>query len=610
MRTGLVVGSGAVVVALLGAAAFLLSTCASYRTEVRRPPDDRADLLTDDRLADKAPQPFDPARVHDVPCGEGGSWVQNRSEAVIRLDVPMVRPDTDRAQLVLHPSYADAVRSNATGRAVLPSINAIDGKAKQFDDGLVAALDLACFEGIEGKLVGRVEIVKQIHEGVRIRTRRSEPYLAAALELAGAPVQKPDQAAVQTWLDRFEANETLSKPIGVHTWNEKLSRVFRFTRFLQQEFAPGEFPDAPHVEEALGFPLEAYERTLAIDRAVHNPPACGSLLDLGDARRVAVLPRSSSRELELIGRLFPRGLPAGTNLMSELVRRIRSGEVDLAPRPDGGWLDRQVFALESLLLPERADERDKLLLTKAYKKRMLEAFQALLVKRLETHAMAVGEAAAPRTAPQSVEPTLRVEPCATYALRTARAYSFVESFLVATLGEEALRSMRGLREGGDRGTDLLTELRAMRDLFYGIHLVSASDVGMEPRIAPDEPVDREACRAAALAWLAKAYEDPDLAVDTRVSIPVWEDAGQTRLWATLGVRLTTLHVSWAKRPRIRPSDGSEDWREAPWGSISYAIPVDDFAEIALGADRSLSREELRKSCGTGRTREEILREFE
>ena len=34
--------------------------------------------------------------------------------------------------------------------------------------------------------------------------------------------------------------------------------------------------------------------------------------------------------------------------------------------------------LETFLLPEKGNENQKLLLTKAYKKRMLEAFKALL----------------------------------------------------------------------------------------------------------------------------------------------------------------------------------------------------------------------------------------
>ena len=47
--------------------------------------------------------------------------------------------------------------------------------------------------------------------------------------------------------------------------------------------------------------------------------------------------------------------------------------MDLKPRKDGGWYDYQVYALETLLLPERGEETNKLMLTKTYKKRMLEA---------------------------------------------------------------------------------------------------------------------------------------------------------------------------------------------------------------------------------------------
>ena len=42
-------------------------------------------------------------------------WALNASDAVIRLDVPMVKPDQDPELLVLHPSYAAAVKG-AKGR--------------------------------------------------------------------------------------------------------------------------------------------------------------------------------------------------------------------------------------------------------------------------------------------------------------------------------------------------------------------------------------------------------------------------------------------------------------------------------------------------------------
>jgi len=43
-------------------------------------------------------------------------------------------------------------------------------------------------------------------------------------------------------------------------------------------------------------------------------------------------------------------------LMKELVRRIKSGEVDLQPKEGSGWYDYQVYALETLLMPEKGEE--------------------------------------------------------------------------------------------------------------------------------------------------------------------------------------------------------------------------------------------------------------
>ena len=40
---------------------------------------------------------------------EGGEWLLNASAAIIRLDVPMVKPDQEPDLLTLHPSFAAAV---------------------------------------------------------------------------------------------------------------------------------------------------------------------------------------------------------------------------------------------------------------------------------------------------------------------------------------------------------------------------------------------------------------------------------------------------------------------------------------------------------------------
>ena len=188
---------------------------------------------------------------------------------------------------------------------------------------------------------------------------------------------------------------------------------------------------------------------------------------------------------------------------------------------------------------------------------MLEAFRALVTKRRETHARNLEniKAAAPIGRPDELTgltPRLRVEPCPSYFLRTARSYGFLADFLESALGEPTLKGLHGLRESGQRENDLLTELRFMRSFFYGLYLQSAEDIGLKPTLMADEPVDRAVCEKAATDWLARQQSDPDLAADTRVAIPVYFDprTGTTRVWMTLGVRLARLEARYAGVPKF------------------------------------------------------------
>jgi hypothetical protein len=300
--------------------------------------------------------------------------------------------------------------------------------------------------------------------------------------------------------------------------------------------------------------------------------------------------------------------------MRELIRAIRSGTIDLAPGPDSGWYEYQVFALETFLMPEKGQEHAKLLLTKAYKKRMLEAFQALMTKRRETfvRSLAVAADAPMPRPPVKIRPRLRVEPCPTYFLRMARSYDFIANVLVATVGEEGVASLHGLKEGGERTRTLLEELHWMREFFYGLHILSAEDIGMTPALRPDEPVDRAACEAKATEWLASFRKDADLAVDTRVSVPLFYDtgSGRTRLWGTIGVRLARLDVSYARPPKIKPAQGTDEWQAvepSQLEGVQYVIAVDEFAEAEVPGLQPLTRKEFREVCDACKTKTEIVR---
>ena len=642
MRKTLIFLAVLAVVLIAGIALFRPSgeTYETERTDYKAPAPKDDEVLADDKLDDKKPA-FDAALVDRRPLGDDGAWLLNASAAVMRLDVPIIKPDSEPELLQLHPSYAAAAKAKGYGPAILPSVNLLDGKAKQFDDGLYAAIDLAYYQGVKDKLQSHVQLVKLIADKAG-KSSVAAPYLAAGLELAGVKLDVASTEEKDRLLARFQASEAESKPVGFYTWNEQLGALFRFMRFFQRPFGESDAKEL-EIPRALVAVLSQdkalladYEQVLSFYAKLSNPAHCLSLADIRSASTldmpavkrlaqekrvaqaaVAVFPPSTSKEAVLFGKLFPQGVPPNVDLMKELVKRIRSGEVDLKPKTDSGWYEYQVYALETLLLPEKGAEKDKLLLTKEYKKRMLEAFKALMTKRRETHVrqMAVLAAKAepppPPRAEITVEPRLRVEPAPTYYLRTARAYAFLANFLEASAGKEALQGLHGLKQGGERSQDLHAELLWMRGLFYGLHLIAAEDIGMKPTIAADEPVDQDASYKIASAWLAKAIEDADLAADTRVAVPIYFDLGRnvTRVWLTLGVRLTKLEAEYARPPSIKLAKGEGDWKPVAARKLqgaSYLIAVDEFAEVELKGIRTLSREELRAICDREKTKEAIL----
>jgi hypothetical protein len=605
------------------------------KTEYQQPPPDPWQELVDDRLEDKKPE-FDPKLIDRRKLGD---WLVNSSAAVVKLDVIAAKPDQDAALLTLHPSYAAAVQAagKTHGEEVLPSVNLIDGKAKQFDDGLYAALDQAYYSGLEGKLRSHVALVKAVFEKAGPNSPAA-PFLAAALELAGEKVAPDDTSTRDRLLQAFEANEVASKPIGFYTWNEKLKQCFRFLRFLQRPFGERDLETPVAVAQVLAADpalLADYRKAIDFYNKLTNPASCLSVADILDMKTpdaallirrckerkvddeaVALFPPSTSRENLLFRKLFGEGLPPNADLMRELIRAIRSGKVNLEPKKDSGWYERQVYALETLLLPEKGEESQKLLLTKAYKKRMLEAFQVLMTKRRETHVrqlkMEMAGAAAPHVVPDTIRPRLRLEPCPSYYVRTARAYAFLANFLESAVGAEGLKSLHGLKQDGQRQPDLHAELLGQRDLYYGLYLVTCEDVGLRPKLLAEEAVDEEHCYKLASDWLPKALDDADLAADTRVSVPIMIDVERrvTRLWVTLGVRLAKLDASYERPPSLKvAADKDAEWKEPEAWRVKtshYLIPVEEFAEVELAGLRALTRDELRALCDREKTKEAIV----
>lgn len=599
------------------------------RTEVKTPPVNTQAELVDDQLSDRM-SVFDPDLIDSRPIGD---WQVNTSAAILRIDSPMIRPDFEPQLIRLRASYAEVLQDARVADKILPSANLIDGVGKQFDDGLMAAIELAMFRGDAGASPSVLDVVKRLRAGVEASSAARD-YLDAVLQLSGeSPSAEADrQARITKWLDQFAA-QPMSSPLGFYTWNDELKAVWKTFRALQFPLVDDHEPIARQLAAALNADAQLasdYQAVHGFYGSLSNPTTKLCLSDLisddrslGDIAQqkqvdavVTLLPTSSSRETELFQQLFPLGLPAGSDLMSSLIKAIRSGEVDLAPAADEGWYQHQVYALETLLLTDKNQESAKLVLTANYKRRLLEAFKALITKRRETHMRNLGLSATSEAPLQAgdVSPRLRVEPTASFYLRTARAYAFIETLLVASIGEEKLSQWHGQRAGGERELSIAAELTLMKQRNYGFYLVACEDIGMRPEFAEGEEVDQPACMAAALEWLQSFATDPDLAVDTRVCVPIYIDpqANQTRMWGTVGVRLVKLNAAYLTPPSVRPLDGSGEWEEAERYLLSdsdYYLAVDDFAEFTITGTSPPTREAFRKMCDPFQTKEEFLARY-
>ena len=583
--------------------------------------------------ASKAPT-FDPARIDSRP--ENG-WLVNLSAAVTRLDIDPLKPDVDRELLKLHSNYRDAITSaQSNSVSILPSVNLIDGKAKQFDDGLFAALEQHWLQAHANGISGDLNWLQKL-AGSLPQDSRAAAYLAVGLQVAGIEVPATNQSAVAEFRSRFESDLLQTKPIGFYAWNESLRRCYRVGRYFQMEFENDAWItpllQALRQDQEL---LAGYRQITARWARLSNSPTRISLLDLVDhpdteslarfkherqitSSLVSLFPPGTNRESELVRRLFPRGFSAKADIMQELVQAIRSGTIDLTPTPLSGWYDYQVYAMETLLVPKRGEESQHLLLTANYQRRSLEAFQALITKRKETHILrSESGVKAPTSAPplKHFTPRLRLEPAVTYYLRMARSYRYLKQALREFVDEPSQQQLFGLTEHGTRGRLLFEELADMERLFYGCFALSAEDLGLAIRVNSDEQTEVESGRIDAEKWIAEFASDPDLAVDTRVIVPVAEDFRRNVMstWGTLGVRFARLKAEYIPEapPQVKSGD-NPNWTPLTPDQLSeatYLIPVDEFASVQIPSSWILNRAEFRELCSGAANREEILKRLQ
>ena len=631
--------------------------------------------LQDDLLSDKHPE-YDSTRTV-VEEFDGCQVTLNKSASVTRLTLQTAGALDQAVRGKIFPSRA-AARAALAGAPLLPTIEVVNGALKPFNDGLYAAVELAAEQG-EASQVNKQQLLLDLLAELMARSSAGDtaergPALAAArhistaLTLAGQSDQVPaslkgDAAAAAA---AFTENGLFSKPIGFYSWTPELQTIFTRDRWLQRRYVPGVAADVPFDALAqLGSlaaqpgPLStAYRRSLdlyagltdpffdadpfAVAPFVADPSALGDLMSV-EANFAATLPTpypdapwcnpglaafpaSESADNRMMRRLLCGSeLAEGETLLDGLIRKVQTGELDLTPRSDSGFYDQQLYALETLLVPEKSRESQHLLLTRAYKQKLVETFKSLLIQTRETHVKQVAivdSRAASADLPRvefTVYPQLVVEPFPTFYLRTARAYRFLEGVLNAALGPEFLQKTARVVEDGSRAPSTLAdELAAKQRLLYGLHALSADSLGMAAELADDELAvfPLAGARGAARAWLGSVAEDPDIARDPRVSLPVaLETVGDTDYaiyWAVVGVKALHMQASFPEshRPEVV---GAMPYGcvQIGWKPFEPYLLVEETIQVRRRADLPpLNRQEFRALCDEHETADAIAKAFE
>ncbi len=531
---------------------------------------------------------------------------------ILRLEIPEAVIDWNRGRRKsASPPVSPILPLTADGPVSAATLLL---KAKQFDDRLFAAVELAAQEGV-GRFPGKASLLRSLATTLSAGLPAAEPAAAvihAACELGGLSlvVPEPIKEAVRLLAGNFLRDELASKPLSFYTWTDPLRAIFRQDRFLQQPLEPGPADDLARARAQTPGASQAYDDCLRLAARLTNPPKKPALRD--DGKRPPFFPSARSHEITLFERLYEnQQIPEKFDLMSELIRRLRSGEIDLKPGEQSGWYDYQTWPLEPLAVPDRMPEKSRLELGKRYRKHLEDLFRGALALTRETHAKqapgAGGGYRGPTQRPIRVNPGLTIEPLPSLYARRAAGYRFIRSVLEETFGADALEELQRLTPDGKSTGGLAEELDWIEKLFTGAAATASRELGMRPRD------DGEATARCFSAWREALGADQDVSRDARMMVPVFYDERRkkTKVWAFLGWQTADVDVEYRMPPSVVAVESS---REAGQSAASpppvlfsgrrYEFVASVMSEVYVS--RLLDRDEFRRHCDRHMTRDAIL----
>jgi hypothetical protein len=481
---------------------------------------------------------------------------------VIYLDTPAIPPE--RVELI-------SPRSGLVGLLLargVTSVAMVARKAKRFDDGLYAAIELVLH-------ARKMQLLWDMHDrfvtGDSIAARA---YVRAAIILGGGPAPSTDPPSVQMtasyMVRKLLADRRISEPRTFYTWSVALGRAWRMGRFLQ-----GLIVD-PNVVLALRSLIcrnshmrESYAAIINLSAALTGKSHLPTVFDQDRSIQSYFFPPPPSPLEALTARDGPPLSDEDdtrldqVSVHDDLLGRIAGDDyISLDPRPTSGWHDLRIWALEPLLRPERMPEASRLLTSTDYTDSLFSVARSVLVGSGTGELRPVRSSTrSPRPAQPSVAtpspvdcvselfmvgPDIVVEPQPSYYLRMAASYEYLYRVLTSHLTPVELDEARVLGEGGvctETTPPIAIEVRRMGHLFTGLAMASKRELGEDP--------GRTANEALARAWLGAIAADEDVIADDRTMVVLYHDAkkGLYRVACNVGLCKRTLISSFVSPPR-------------------------------------------------------------
>ncbi|MDF0668152.1 MAG: hypothetical protein P0119_19075 [Nitrospira sp.] len=508
-------------------------------------------------------------------------------------------------------------------------------KSKIFDEGLFAAIEVAVQDG-GGRHAGKAALIASLGRVLAGAdpsvAGTAQDVLLGAARLGHIPVTDVPpavEANARHAVELFLADEMRSKPISFYSWSRQLENIYQQDRLLQSGMnitGIKTLANALHADQSA---RAIYERHLRLISSLTNPfahPDLRSLLDAydrGETGRIQqdmrFFPPSVAHETTLMKKLFGvNPIPEGFILADEMIRRIRSHQLNLEPNTESGWYDYQTWSLEPLVVPDLMPEAKRLQLDDQYRGLLLELFKGLLTLTRETHIKQLEQASFGATMGREkyirIDPVLSAEPLATFYLRRAIGYRYIRRVLEDTFGPSELEHLHRLTEAGPVSTPLAEELAGIETLFLGAHTSVCGELGLTPDAAiGSDAAARDAADRFAY-WAIRVESDPDLRLDLRAMVPVFYDIERHRLkvWTFLGWARRPITVTFARPPQasVRNLNGAllPNHPSIRWGGLHADLPYPVTAELYV--DRILDRAEFRKLCDSCGTKQEILRHLD